>query len=112
LKDTIDQFKKLDDLKKVLEVSFENEVSSDAGGLSREYFTAVMTEFMDEKTGLFAKANTEEFSYKVIVDSQLKNDYMDLYFLFGKLLAKSLFDRIPLNLCLNRSIFNALLGKT
>jgi hypothetical protein len=34
------------------------------------------------------------------------------YFLFvGKVIAKALFDRIPLNICLNRSIFKALLGE-
>mmetsp|Transcript_24568 Transcript_24568/g.17291 ORF Transcript_24568/g.17291 Transcript_24568/m.17291 type:complete len:111 (+) Transcript_24568:166-498(+) len=71
-----------------------------------------MKEFMSEDLSLFIKANTEEFSYKVNVDLTLGVDYLNLYYIFGKCLAKALFDRIPVNICLNRSIFNALLGKT
>ena len=34
-----------------------------------------------------------------------------MYYFFGKLIAKAFFDRVPLNLCFNRSIFNALLNR-
>ena len=34
-----------------------------------------------------------------------------MFYFFGRLLGKAFFDRIPLNLCLNRSIYNALLNK-
>jgi hypothetical protein len=35
-----------------------------------------------------------------------------MFTFFGKLIGKALFDRIPVNLCLNRQIYLALLGKT
>jgi hypothetical protein len=35
-----------------------------------------------------------------------------MFYFFGKVLAKALFDHIPVNVCLNRSIFKALIGKT
>ena len=70
-----------------------------------------MQELFDESLGLFKIANTEQFSYKVAQESQAMENCDELFHFFGKLLGKALFDRIPLNLCLNRSIFNALLGK-
>lgn len=39
-------------------------------------------------------------------------DYQHLFSFFGKLIGKALFDRIPVNLCLNRHVYLALLGKT
>ena len=97
--------------RKVLRVTFKNEVSRDVGGISREFFTTIMQELFNEGYGLFKAANTEQFSYKVAVDSSEIQGHEELFYFFGKLLGKAMFDRIPLNLCLNRSIFNALLGK-
>ena len=34
-----------------------------------------------------------------------------MFYFFGKVLGKAMFDRIPLNVCLNRSIFKAILGQ-
>jgi hypothetical protein len=34
-----------------------------------------------------------------------------MFYFFGKILGKGLFDHIPVNVCLNRSIFKALVGK-
>ena len=70
-----------------------------------------MQELFNESIGLFNSANTEQFSYRVTPDSYEIQGYEQLFYFFGKLLGKAVFDRIPLNLCLNRSIFNALLGK-
>ena len=55
--------------RKVLRVTFKNEVSRDVGGISREFFTTIMKELCNEGYGLFKMANTEQFSYKVAVDS-------------------------------------------
>lgn len=35
-----------------------------------------------------------------------------MFFFFGKILGKALFDHIPLNICLNQSILKAILGET
>lgn len=66
---------------------------------------------MSENLGLFAVATTQEFSYKVNEDSKLIDNYRTLFFLFGKALGKALFDNIQVSLCLNRSIFKALLSQ-
>jgi hypothetical protein len=86
-------------------------MSSDAGGVSREYFTMLMKELLSENLGLFAPAATKNFSYKVNENSKYIHNYLTLFYFFGKILGKAAFDRIPLNICLNKSIFGALLGR-
>ena len=71
-----------------------------------------MKELLNESIGLFTAANTEQFSYRVAPDSYEIQGYEELFHFFGKLLGKALFDRVPLNVCLNRSIYMAILGKT
>lgn len=110
LSDSLIAFKQISDPQKMLRVTFKNEVSRDVGGISREFFTTIMQELLNESIGLFCTANTEQFSYKVASDSHEIQGNEELFLFFGQLLGKATFDRIPLNLCLNRSLFNALLG--
>ena len=71
-----------------------------------------MQELFSENIGLFMSASTLDFSYKINEDSKYIENYLTMYYFFGKMVAKGLFDHIPLNVCLNRSIFKALIGKT
>jgi hypothetical protein len=98
------------DLRKEIKITFVNELSKDAGGLSREFFSTLMKELLSANIGLFATANTPEFSYRINEDSVYIENHRTLFLFFGKVLAKALFDNIPVNVCLNRSIFKALLG--
>lgn len=70
-----------------------------------------MKDLFSENLGLFSIANTLEFSYKINEDSKYIENYLQMYFFFGKVLAKALFDKIPINVCLNRSIFKGILGQ-
>ena len=45
-------------------------MANDAGGLSREFFSILMTHLLSENLGLFTVANTTEFSYKINEDSK------------------------------------------
>lgn len=69
-----------------------------------------MRSLLNENLGLFIVANTTEFSYKINEDSRFMDNQLSLFFFFGKIIGKALFDHIPLNICLNRTIFKALLG--
>lgn len=111
LADGLQAFKKITQPHKLLRVTFQNEVSRDVGGISREFFTTIMQELLNESIGLFSVANTEQFSYRVAEDSHEIQGNDELFLFMGQLLGKATFDRIPLGLCLNRSIFNALLGR-
>ena len=95
-----------------MKIVFVNELSKDAGGLSREFFTTLIKELLSPNIGLFVVANTSEFSYKINEDSKYIDNNLTLFYFFGKMLGKALFDRIPLNVCLNKSVFKALTGET
>lgn len=69
-----------------------------------------MKELLSQNLGLFSVASTPEFSYKVNEDSKHIDNHRTLFLFFGQILAKALFDNIPVNVCLNKSIFKALLG--
>jgi len=69
-----------------------------------------MKELLSQNLGLFSVASTPEFSYKINEDSKHIDNHCTLFQLFGKILAKALFDNIPVNVCLNKSIFKTLLG--
>jgi HECT-domain (ubiquitin-transferase) len=60
---------------------------------------------------LFKKANTENFTYTVDDMSHEIIGNQQIFFFFGQLLGKALFDRIPVNVSLNHSILLALLGE-
>ena len=49
----------MDNPKKVLQVTFQNEMSQDMGGVSREFFTTIMKEMLSDAFGLFSVATTE-----------------------------------------------------
>ena len=83
VQDALGQFKAMEDPRKVLQVTFLNEVSQDLGGLSREFFTTMMKELLSDGLGLFAVANTEEFSYKIAEDSFEIQGADELYHFFG-----------------------------
>jgi E3 ubiquitin-protein ligase HUWE1 len=94
-----------------MKITFVNELSKDAGGLSREFFNTLMKELLSSNLGLFLVANTPEFSYKINEDSKHIDNCHTMFYFFGKVLAKALFDNIPINVCLNKSIFKALVGE-
>jgi hypothetical protein len=78
--------------------------------LSREFFTTLMQKLLDPNLGLFLVANTPEFTYKINEDSIYIDNHHTLFFFFGKVLAKALFDNIPVNVCLNKAVFKSILG--
>ena len=67
---------------------------------------------LSSNVALFSVANTPEFSYKINEDSVYINNHRTLFYIFGQVLGKALFDNIPVNVCLNRAIYRNLLHQT
>ena len=83
LQDSLVQFKKITDLRKVLNIAFENEVSQDRGGLSREFFAQLLKEVFSDGLMLFTSASTENFTYKVHEESWELQRYRELFYFTG-----------------------------
>ena len=108
LKESMEQIKKIN-LKKELKINFKGEVSYDAGGIMREFFTTIFQTLEADKLKLFIVSDSNEFSY-IINPLLFHNQENFEYFAFiGKLISKALMDNITVNLCFNKIIYKMIL---
>ena len=108
--DSITQFKEIDPLKE-LKISFQGEISLDAGGLIREWLTVLFQILLDEKEGLFEKADTDDVSYITKKHTGLNEDILDKYYFIGQILSKALLENLTVNCCFNPLIYKMILDE-
>ena len=114
LEDSLNQFKTNKDinLKRPLHVFFLDEDANDVGGVYREWFSCVFKEYFSEKRKLFKENNFESLGRNTIIineDFICTKEHLEYYELFGKLVAKSLVDRVILNENLNYILLKQLM---
>ena len=113
-RDSFEQFRTTTDfdLRGDLSIHFLDELAEDAGGLAREWFSLITEEIFNPDRGLFKRSNTKELTY--IIDPTSKdNPLMKEYFEFaGKVIAKAIFERVPIKSYFNKIILNQILDKT
>ena len=109
LEESIKEIEKVD-LWREVKISFNGEVSYDAGGLFREWFIILIEELEKKEMKLFEKSENDEISY-VFNRNLNENSYWSFrYFRFiGKLMAKSIIDNITINLSFNILIYKLIL---
>ena len=108
LKESMEQIKEIN-LKKELKINFKGEISYDAGGIMREFFTTIFQTLEADKLKLFIISDSNEFSY-IINPLLFHNKENFEYFAFiGKLIAKALLDNITVNICFNKIIYKMIL---
>ena len=113
LEDSRDHFQTFDNHKE-LKILFEGEnksAASDAGGLSKEWFTVVSQELLNPENKFFSLCDSDKISYFINEESEEAKDKDDMYYFVGLFMAKALFDKIPLNLCLSKSIYKYILDE-
>ena len=108
LKESMKQIKKVD-LYKELKINFIGEVSYDAGGIFREWFTTIFQTLESEKLKLFLVSDTNEFSYIINPFLSHKNDNFEYFTFIGQLIVKALFENITVNICFNKLIYKMIL---
>jgi hypothetical protein len=99
--------------RKELKILFEGEnksAASDAGGMSKEWFTCVTQELLKPENKLFRKCDADEISYFISEENEEEKDKDDKFFFVGLFMAKALFDKIPINLCLSKAIYKYILS--
>jgi HECT-domain (ubiquitin-transferase) len=117
LSDSFSQYITTDgfDFHKEIKIFFVGEVAQDAGGLMREWITELTKSLFNEETGLFRACRGEnDISYFLNPNAKFQfPDYEHLgYFRFaGAVLAKALFDKIPILGRLNRVLYRNLTTK-
>ena len=108
LKESMSQIKTIN-LKKELKINFKGEVSYDAGGIMREFFTTIFQTLESDKLKLFIVSDSNEFSYIINPFLSHNKENFEYFAFIGKLIAKALFDNITVNICFNKLIYKMIL---
>jgi len=110
LEESIKQMEQIN-IYKELKINFKGEVSYDAGGIIREWFTIIFKDLLSENQKLFQRSEDDQISY--IFHNDIDDTYethLKIQFI-GKLFAKSLLENITINSCLNKVFFKVLLNE-
>ena len=108
LKESMAQIQNVN-LKKELKINFKGEVSYDAGGIMREWFTTIFQTLEADKLKLFIISDSNEFSYIINPFLAPNQENFEYFAFIGKLIAKALFDNITVNICFNKLIYKMIL---
>ena len=99
------------DLFKELKIDFIGEVSLDAGGILREWFTTVFKALENQATNLFVVSDTEQFSYNINPFLMTSQNNLRFFTFIGKMIGKAMLDNITINLCLNKIVYKMILNE-
>ena len=109
LEESIEEIKYVN-LWREIKISFNGEVSNDAGGLFREWFIILIEELEKKEMKLFERSECDEISYIFNKNLDENSSWSFEYFRFiGKLMAKSIIDNITINLSFNILIYKLIL---
>jgi hypothetical protein len=108
LEDTKRQIKNRDVFKE-WKIDFTGEVSFDAGGLLREFFTNVFKNLESNDLKLFVQSDNSEISYIFNPFLFPNEENLEYCKLIGVLMAKSLLQNVTINLCFNKLIYKMIL---
>jgi hypothetical protein len=114
LRDSFEQFRTTTDLdlRRDVRIHFLDEVSQDAGGLMREWLSILIEELFDPELHLFVKTNTKELSYTIDETAKKHHkDYLNYYYFTGQVIAKALYEKIPIKAYLSKLILKMILGQ-
>ena len=95
---------------KEVKVHIDGDKGMDAGGLLREWSSVIMKEIIHPESGLFLKADTDDVSYKINSEADVDEHVLDCFKLLGTVIGKCIFERIPINAYLDRSIIKHMIG--
>ena len=109
LKETLDKINTIYDLYKEWKINFIGEVSYDAGGILREFFTNIFQTLESEKLKLFIQSDSNDFSYILNPFLMQNNENFKYCRLIGLLMAKALIQNITINICFNKLIYKMIL---
>ncbi|KRX03901.1 HECT-domain-containing protein [Pseudocohnilembus persalinus] len=98
-------------LYKEVKVKIQGEKVEDAGGVLREWAHLIMKEAIDQFSGLFIMADTEDVTYKINNEADNDEHIINCFSLIGKILGKLVFEKVPINIYLDNTILKYLLGQ-
>ena len=108
LQDTLKNTENID-LFKEWKINFDGEMSIDAGGILREFFTNIFEILEGDELKLFIPSESSDFSY-ILNPFLIQNEQnFKLCNLIGLLMAKAIIQNITINICFNKLIYKMIL---
>ena len=108
LQDTLKKTENVD-LFKEWKINFEGEMSIDAGGILREFFTIIFEILEGDELKLFIQSESSDFSYILNPFLMQNEENFKLCKLIGLLMAKAIIQNITINICFNKLIYKMIL---
>lgn len=113
LEDSYNQLTAKDfDFKKAIHIYFIDEQALDVGGIYREWFLCIFKDFFEKDKKLFTELNFSGLGRNTIYineEAQETKENMELFILFGKLIAKALMDNFTMKQNLNKFLLKNIL---
>ncbi len=95
-----------------LKINFLGEISHDAGGLIREWYTIIFKKLLSTEACFFEKADTDEYSFAISQNISTNIENLDTFYFIGRILGKALLDNLTVNTCFNKLIYKMILEET
>jgi hypothetical protein len=92
-------------------VYFRGEEGIDAGGLTTEWYSMIMRELVNPHYALFKSAEDDQATFHINESSFVNPEHLQYFRMTGQLLAKGLYDALPLQFSFTRSLQKIMLGR-
>eukprot|EP01050_Picozoa_sp_SAG11_P011254 SAG11_NODE_1179_length_5597_cov_3.257184_2_plen_591_part_00 len=95
---------------KPFQIKFVGEEGIDQGGLTREFYTALTHAFVDPSPALFTHSADSDYTYQINPLSGINPEHLQYFELLGKVIAKSIFDGVQLDVHFSPAFYKVLLN--
>jgi len=96
--------------RKPFQIKFVGEEGIDQGGLTREFYTVLTHGFVDPSPALFTHSAVDDYTYQINPLSGINPEHLQYFELLGKVMAKSIFDGVQIDVHFSSAFYKALLG--
>lgn len=95
------------DMRSEFQIQFIGEIAMDAGGVMKEWVNILIKQLFSEEMNLFCRTKTDEVAY-IISPQEMQPE---LYYFTGRILGKAIFENIPINCPLCKTLYKHLLDR-
>lgn len=71
----------------------------------------IIKEILDYNIGIFVIADTDDVTYKINSEAEIDDHIIACFKMLGKVIGKSIFEKIMINAYFDRTIINFILGR-
>merc|ERR550532_1103428 len=100
-----------EEMRAKIQVQFQGEEGIDAGGVGKEWCTALAKEIFNPNYALFVQAGGKACTYHPNPMSQVNREHLDFFHFIGRVIGKAIHDGQNLEAWFTRGFYKHMLGK-